>query len=153
MNRNPKVSFDELFPIIQEELAHGRSFSFTAFGNSMSPTIRGGVHRVTLSPLREEPKVGDILFYRRENGIFVLHRLCRIAHDGSFVFCGDNQYVQEKGIKRDQLIAKLTKLEKGEKEIFLHTLYQKLFTAMLPLRRFSLHAFSFFKQKIKALFT
>jgi len=88
MNPNQKVSFEALFPIIKEELDRGESFAFTAFGNSMHPTIQGGIHRVTLSPIKDELKKGDILFYRRKNGVFVLHRLCKIEADGTLTFCG-----------------------------------------------------------------
>lgn len=153
MNPNQKISFEALFPIIKEELDNKRSFSFTAFGKSMHPTIRGGVHRVTLSPMDEMPKIGDILFYRRTNGMFVLHRLCKIESDGSYTFCGDNQYLLETNIKQNQLLAKMTKLEINGKDVTPSPLSQTLLTAILPFRRFYLHAVVYLKRKFKAFFT
>ena len=143
MNPNQKVSFEALFPLIKEELDGGRSFSFTAFGKSMLPTIRGGIHKVTLSPVVGVPKKGDILFYRRKNSIFVLHRLCRIESDGTFTFCGDNQYI----------LAKMTKLEKDGKDITPSPILQSLLITLLPVRRFYLHVIAYLKRKFKAFFT
>ncbi len=153
MNPNQRVSFEALFPIIKEELDNGRSFSFTAFGKSMYPAIQGGIHRVTLSPIAEAPKIGDILFYRRKNGMFVLHRLCKIETDGSFTFCGDNQYVLETDVKQHQLLAKMTKLEKNGKDVTPSPFTQTLLTAFLPFRRFYLHVIVYLKRKLKAFFT
>ena len=143
MNPNQKISFDALFPLIQEELEQGRSFSFTAFGNSMLPTIRGGVHHVTLSPLNSPPKIGDILFYKRSNGVFVLHRLCKIKKDHSYVFFGDNQYVPETKIQDSDIIARLTKIEYNGKDVTpspsiqaLHTRVTAQVTLMYTQQRF-----------------
>ncbi len=149
MNHNNKISFETLYPIIKEELGRGNSFTFTAFGRSMHPTIRGGVHRVTLSPISEELEIGDILFYRRTNGMFVLHRLCKISTDGSLVFCGDNQFTLEKGILREQVIAKMTKLQLGEKDVTPSPKKQKISAFFLPIRRFYLHAVLYLKRIIK----
>ena len=153
MNLNQKISFDELLPIIKEELEMGRSIAFTAFGNSMCPTIRGGLHHVTLSPLNSPPKKGDILFYRRENGMFVLHRLCKIKKDGSYVFFGDNQFTPENEIDDSNIIAKLTKLELNGKDVTPSPRFQVLYTNLLSFRRIYLRLKLYFKRFLKKLFT
>jgi hypothetical protein len=67
---------------------------------------------VLLVPLTEKPRVGDIIFYRRQDGCYILHRLCRITKTG-YTFIGDNQTQTECGIQRNQLIAKVTAVKRN----------------------------------------
>ena len=48
----------------------------------------------------------DVVLYRRDQGILVLHRICRITSDG-FYMVGDNQYEVEGPLRQDQIIGKL----------------------------------------------
>ena len=43
----------------------------------------------------------DVVLYRRDQGILVLHRICRITSDG-FYMVGDNQYEVEGPLRQDQ---------------------------------------------------
>ena len=137
MNKPIKVDFATLYPLIRDAIDQGKDFSFTAFGHSMFPYIKGGVDRVFLSPLNKTPKKGDVLFYRRTDGTFVLHRLIKQEND-SLVFCGDNQFVLEKGIKEHQLIARLSKRVRGKRILDVHRLPSRLWVFFLPIRRFVL---------------
>ena len=76
----------------------------TVPGNSMKPTLLDRVSRVRLKAI-EDPKRGDMVLYRRDNGTYVLHRIVKESEDGTFVFCGDAQYQLEKGIRREQMLA------------------------------------------------
>ena len=148
MNKSRQfVSFAELFPIISETLSAGNSFTFTAFGSSMLPTIIGGKDQVTLSPLSTKIKKNDILFYRRENDVFVLHRVVRRPKNGKIAFCGDNQY-QIEYIHESQIIAKLTKISRNKKEISITSYSNKVRCFFLPWRRFYLHAKAFLRNRI-----
>ena len=135
MNKTIKVSFTELYPLIKNAIENGNSFSFVAFGNSMSPFICGGKDKVTLSPIKTPLRKGDIIFYKRSSGIFVLHRITKICGD-CFELCGDNQFRIEKGIHFNQIIGVLTDIERNNKKINLGSMSAKLWIAYLPLRRF-----------------
>jgi phage repressor protein C with HTH and peptisase S24 domain len=104
----------EYLGILSELLAEGRSVNLAIAGNSMSPFLIHGRDQVLLVPLTEQPHVGDIIFYRRTDGSYVLHRLCRVT-EKEYIFIGDNQTQTEHGIFRDQLLAKVTAVKRNEK--------------------------------------
>lgn len=151
MTSSKKVHFEELFPIIEETVAHGNEFSFCAFGSSMLPYIRNGKDLVTLGPVKNKLKRNDIIFYRREHGQFVLHRIVKVRQDQTYDLCGDNQFRIEKGIKAPQIIAVLVHLERDGKEIRLDSLISRLWCFFLPLRRFLLHVKSAILIRIKRI--
>ncbi len=148
MNDVERYSFSALYPILKEEIDRGNSFSFTAFGNSMHPFIRGGKDRVTLSPITENLRAGDVIFYRRQNGMFVLHRIIRVTETG-FDLCGDNQYWIESGIQPEQVIAIMTKLEKKGLILSPSSLKSRIWRFFLPFRRLFLHFLAYIKVRTK----
>ena len=152
MTTGKKVRFEELFPIIEDTIQKGNSFSFCAFGSSMLPFIRNGKDLVTLGPVQDSLAKNDIIFYRRKGGQFVLHRIVRVCPDGSFHHCGDNQFRIEKGIAKHQIIAKLERLERDGKNVDLHAFPVQLWCSLLPLRRLLLHIKSAINTRIIRLF-
>ena len=48
--------------------------------------------------------------FKRDSGEFILHRVIKVKKD-SYVFCGDNQWIIEKGIKDHNIIVVVCKLE------------------------------------------
>ena len=66
--------------------------------------------------MADEYSVGDIIFYRRDDGHFVLHRIVGIDENG-FILCGDNQTDLEKGITDKNVIAKVIEIHRAEKII------------------------------------
>ncbi len=148
MNKSMNVHFSELLPLISDTIQSGKSFTFTAFGNSMHPFLRGGSDRVTLSPPEAKIRVGDIVFYQRESGEFVLHRIVNIKED-KFTLCGDNQYILEKNIKKEQFIAQFSARERNGKILKNTSLLHQIWIWHLPVRRFLLHVVSFIKRRIQ----
>lgn len=144
------ASFTALLPLFQEEINAGRSFTFTPNGTSMLPFIRGGKDRVRLSPI-DRVKKGDVVFYRRRPEEFVLHRVIRVRGE-DLTLCGDNQFYLERGVKKEQIIARLTAIEKNGKEVRLDSLSYRTYKVLLPLRRAYLHAARALPVKIKRAF-
>mgnify|MGYP002233730139 CR=1 FL=1 len=60
----------------------------------------------------------DVVLYRRDQGILVLHRICRITSDG-FYMVGDNQYEVEGPLRQDQIIGKLIAVNRKQQRIYL----------------------------------
>ena len=147
MNETLEINFSALFPLIEEKIAQGDCFTFTAFGNSMHPYLKNGAHRVTLAPIGRKLKKNDVVFYRIGDGVFILHRVVKIS-DGKMYLCGDNQYNLERYTRSTQLIAILTSIEKNGKLRDPSGLLTKLWCAHLPLRRFYLHVISYIKRRI-----
>ncbi len=151
MNKTVKVSFSEIYPILAEKLKDGKTFSFCAEGVSMHPYIKGGKDIVTLGPVTEKLKKDDVVFYQRKNGQFVLHRIIKISDSNDILLCGDNQFLIEKGISKDQIFALLLKVEKDSRIISPEDFKSKLWCKFLPLRRFSLRILFPIKVFIKGL--
>ena len=151
MITSKKVRFEDLFPIITETVSKGNEFSFCAFGNSMLPFIQNGKDLVTLGPVSDQLRAGDIIFYRRKNGQFVLHRIVKVLPDQTYHLCGDNQFRIEKDIQDMQIIAKLVRLERSGKEVKLNSFSARLWCLLLPFRRFILHVKSAITYRIQRL--
>ena len=50
---------------------------------------------------------GDVVLYRRENGMLVLHRIYKIGQDGLYLL-GDHQTAIEGPVRREQVKGKMT---------------------------------------------
>ncbi len=87
---------------IRAVLDSGGEFTLFPRGTSMLPLIVEGRDSVTLEKRRVEP--GDIAFYQRSDGSFILHRVIGACGD-TFTMCGDNQLSPEYGIRTQQIIA------------------------------------------------
>lgn len=114
--KSVKVSLNEVFPVMEEMLESGTSVTFNPHGTSMLPLLRQGMDSVTLAKLARKPRKYDMVFYRRKNGQFVLHRVVGKNKTG-LVIRGDNQLEKEYGITEDDVIGIATGISRGGKKI------------------------------------
>ena len=141
MQAQSRTDFDlaDYAPIISEVIDSGGEFRLFPRGTSMLPLLRQGKDSVVLVKCTKPPKKRDIIFYKRPNGQFVLHRILRVSNDSTYVLCGDNQTVLEKGISKEMIIAVVSAVFRGEKRIektaFLRKTYE-FFWCVMPLRKF-----------------
>ena len=136
---NEEFYLADAIEAIDDVLASGGEFRIYPKGTSMLPLIVESRDSVTLKRNTKIPaRKHDIVFYRRRNGQFVLHRVIDICSDGTYTMCGDNQTVLEKGIERDQIIAYVSAIYRKNKAVKMHsgayTAYVFWWTKM-PLRR------------------
>lgn len=82
----------------------------------MLPLIRQGKDSVGLVKPDGRLKKNDIIFYLRDDGHYVLHRIVKVEDD-SYTLCGDNQVMLESGIVDGQIIGVVERVFRGEKEI------------------------------------
>ncbi len=129
-----ELCLDDVFSVIDEKIKNGGDVTFSPKGISMLPLLKPGADSVTLTLPRKRPKQGDIVFYRRENGQFVLHRIVGENSCG-FILCGDNQFRLEKNITEKHIIAVLKKATHNKKEIDFNSSSYKLYVKMLVFRR------------------
>lgn len=113
---------------IREVLDSGGEFTLYPRGTSMLPLIVQGRDSVTLVKA-EEFRAGDIAFYQRENGQYVLHRIIG-ERDGTFTMCGDNQLAPEYGVKPEQIIAKAAYITRKGSKITLRSLTYRLYVLL-----------------------
>ena len=131
-------SMEQLMPLIQESLAAGKSVSFSPKGISMQPLLYQGRDAVTLSPVNGRLKKHDVALYRRDNGVYVLHRV--VSAGETYTFVGDNQFALERGIRQDQILAIMSSFTRKGKEISVtdpgYRRYCALWSLGRPLRHF-----------------
>lgn len=149
MNRSVeriRVEMAELYPAMEERLRVGGEVIFTPNGGSMRPFWRSGRHSVKLTrPGGKAPqdafadyRVGDVLFYRRNNGQFVLHRLMRL--DGGLpVFCGDAGTELEYGVAPEAVLARVVGFWSGGRYVDCRTSRRyrwavRIWMALFPIR-------------------
>lgn len=131
----PEVLLEEYRRLLGEE--NVEALPLVISGSSMAPFLVGGRDTVYLSRLRRPPRRGDMLLYRRDNGAYVLHRVFR-AEAERLTFVGDAQRELERGVRPEQIIALVTKVERKGKSMapgsFCWDFFEKIWIRMVPLR-------------------
>lgn len=115
--------------LIREVLASGGEFRLYPHGTSMLPLLRQGRDSVSLRRVDSPIRKGDILFYQRPDGSFVLHRVRAVTPEG-LTMMGDNQTLAERGVSPDWVIGRVTRIFRDDKEVtcdgFGYRLYRTL---------------------------
>ena len=75
--------------VIREILSSGGEFRRYPHGTSMLPLLRQGIDSVALRSLDRPPQKFDILFYKRRDGSYILHRVKEVKAEGLTMW-GDN---------------------------------------------------------------
>lgn len=123
---------------IEQLLQDGNIIKIKPQGYSMYPLFVPGrdealIQQVDTASLRR----GDVILYRRDHSILVLHRICRITTDGIYMV-GDNQSEVEGPLRLDQVRGKLIAFVRNGKEISVtapgYRFLSSLWLLMLPLR-------------------
>ena len=150
MNRIKTTNLDEMMPIVRESLSSGNSVRIHPYGTSMLPMLRQGKDSVVLSKI-QEPKKYDVILYQRKNGQYVLHRLVGIGED--YTFLGDNQFVHEHGIEREQMIAYVSSFYRGDREVSVkkasYKLYCRLWYGSRGIRSFWRRSIGWMRRHLK----
>ena len=133
----PEVLLEEYRRLLQEDPSID-ALPLVITGNSMSPFLIHGRDTVYLSRLTRSIHRGDMLLYQRENGNYVLHRVFKAAPE-SLTMIGDAQTILEPGIRREQVIAIVTRVERKGKPLgpdsFWWGFFEKIWIRIIPLRR------------------
>jgi len=89
-----------------------------------------------------------MVFYQRNNGQYVMHRICRVTREG-FYIVGDAQIDIEGPILREQIFAVVTKVRrKGEwitKGSLWWWFFEKIWINLIPFRRKILRVYGVFR--------
>lgn len=138
----------DLIPQLLELLDETDTVPLLISGNSMSPFLIHGRDTVFLSKIVTPPQRGDMILYRRDNGKFVLHRVYETGK--TFTMVGDAQTLLEKGIRPEQMLAKVTAVtRKGKllkKGSFWWDFFEKTWIRMVSMRSAARSAYSYLKQ-------
>jgi SOS-response transcriptional repressor LexA len=132
-------------------LATGAPFPIVVTGSSMIPFLKEGRDTVILQKTDELCK-GRIVFFRRNSGEFVLHRIRKIYPDGRILVNGDAQSWCEI-TRRDNVLAEVISIKRNSRTIDPRGITSSLLSALwyptLPIRPFILRTYT----SLKRLFT
>ncbi|MBQ9833164.1 MAG: S24/S26 family peptidase [Clostridia bacterium] len=139
MTRNDKIiSAYDILPVYKELIDEGREVKLTVAGYSMEPFLKNGRDKVLLGKVSRPLKRGDIAFYVRPTGQYVLHRIKKICGEDCY-FVGDSQIAVEGPIKSSAVFAVATAVYRKDKLLkkgdFLWEVFEHLWLMLLPMRR------------------
>lgn len=132
------VDTREYVSILRELVQEGKEVSMTIAGSSMSPFLCHARDRICFKAPWREPRRGDMVFYERPNGQFVMHRILRQTPQG-YDIIGDAQIAVEHGVQREQIFAIITKVCRKGKWMqpgdFWWEFFGHVWLRVIPLRR------------------
>lgn len=103
--------------MLKELVEQGREVRMVISGSSMAPFLIHGRDSIFFRAPERELRRGDIVFYERPGGQFVVHRICRVHADG-YDIIGDAQTEIEHHVQRKQIFARVTKVERKGKYLY-----------------------------------
>ena len=119
-------------------MVDGKEVSMLVFGSSMAPFLIHARDMIYFKKPDRELQKGDIVFFRRKSGQFVMHRIWKIRPEGYYIV-GDAQTQIEGPVKREQIFALITKVRRKEKWLepgdFWWEFFEHVWLHMIPLRR------------------
>lgn len=130
------ISNSDFLELMEEAFSIGSTICFTPSGSSMLPLLDGKSDTVTLSKKPPALKKYDVIFYVRESGAFVLHRIIRCEPDGTYTLCGDNQYGLEKGVRYENVKAVMTGYTHEGKEISVTSFSYRFYSRRNVLKKY-----------------
>lgn len=147
IRNNRKVRHVSTLSVLRDAVSRGRnagamkifhddtSFHVRATGNSMWPFIHDG-DEVSIRSRRAGEKLHryDIVLYRRDNGMKVLHRIIRIREDGYYM-AGDNQVETEGPVPEESIIGVLEGFYRGSRFVKGSFIAGRIWALIGPLRR------------------
>lgn len=138
--RNRQVDNAVWIPVLKELLENGKQVRINVSGSSMSPLICHQRDSVLLEPIKRELKRGDIVFYQRTNGQYVLHRIYKVDRKGNVYCIGDAQKDIEGPLNQNQFFAIVISVNRKGKWIspgdFWWEFFEHVWLRIIPLRRF-----------------
>lgn len=106
-------------------------------GSSMAPFLVHERDSISFCKPYRKLKTGDMVFYERGNGQFVMHRICGIGPDG-YSIVGDAQTVIERSVSPDCIFALIISVKRKGKWIgpgnFWWFFFSKVWIRLIPMR-------------------
>lgn len=138
---------------VEELLKSKKTIQISPQGYSMYPLLVPGRDQVVVAPAdQEEYRRGDVVLYRRDGGILVLHRIWKQRKEGYYMV-GDNQKEIEGPLRRDQILGVMVCVIRNGKKIpvenAIYRLLMGVWLWMRPVRPMISHGVAWVKRRIK----
>lgn len=129
----------EYVTVLKELANEGQELSLVIAGNSMSPFL---VHERDLIYFKKPDrplKRGDMVFFQRKNGLYVMHRIWKKKPEGYYIV-GDSQFEVEGPVQEDQIFALITGVCRKGKQLapgdFWWEFFARVWIRIVPLRKY-----------------
>ena len=142
------VDTREYVSVLRELTEEGKEVRMTIAGSSMNPFLIHERDSICFRKPDRELKRGDMVFYQRLNGAYVMHRIWKAAPEGYYIV-GDAQTEIEGPVKREQIFAVITKVCRKGKWLgpgdFWWEFFEHVWIRLVPFRRKIMKGYSAFK--------
>lgn len=144
------VDIYEYMAVLKDILAMGRDVNLRVSGWSMTPFLADKRDTIIVSPKTEPLKRGDMVFYQRENGQYIMHRIHHIDQEGMLYIVGDAQTEIEGPVDARQVFGVVKKvIRKGkliDEKDFWWKFFEKVWIRMVPLRSVFRKVYEWFRK-------
>ena len=138
-----RIDSQTYLSMLREMVEEGQAVNLLISGNSMAPFLLDCRDTIRFKSPDRPLKTGDMVFFQRDNGMFIMHRIIRVHKmaDGSksYDIAGDNQVQIEKGVREDQIFGLIFEAKRKGKMIspgdFWWEFFARIWPRIIPLRR------------------
>ena len=143
--RRRVVDTREYVDVLRELTQEGREASMLVAGSSMNPFLIHYRDFIFFKKPDRPLRRGDMVFYQRETGQYVMHRILRVKPEGLYIV-GDAQTEIEGPVKPEQVFAIVTRVKRKGKMIgpddFWWKFFERVWIRMIPFRNFFCAAYA-----------
>lgn len=129
---------DAYLNTLRDLVNQGQEVRLTISGSSMAPFLIHGRDSILFSKPQTPLRRGDMVFYQRENGQFVMHRILHVKPEGLYLI-GDAQTQIEGPLNPTCVFARITQVNRKGKWIkpgdFWWWFFETVWLRVIPLRR------------------
>lgn len=144
------VDTNEYVTVLRELAGEGRVVSMLVVGSSMSPFLCHKRDYIYFTKPDRELRRGDMVFYQRDTGQYVMHRIYKRKKD-DYYMVGDAQTQIEGPLRRDQIFARIIKVKRKGRIIepgnFWWEFFEHVWIRIIPLRKVIEKLYSLWGQK------
>lgn len=144
------VDTNEYVSVLRELAEEGRVVSMLVVGSSMSPFLCHKRDYIYFTKPDRELRRGDMVFYQRDTGQYVMHRIYKRKKEGYYMV-GDAQTQIEGPLRRDQIFARIIKVKRKGRIIepgnFWWEFFEHVWIRIIPMRKVIEKLYSLLGQK------
>ena len=142
------VDIHESLPVLIDIINTGKDVNLIVTGSSMAPFLCHQRDTIIISKPNGDFFKGQMVFYTRDNGQYVMHRIHHIKNDELYIV-GDNQIDIEGPVRKDQVFGIIHKvIRKGKllkKGDFWWDFFEKVWIRIIPLRKYCVKLYGLLK--------
>lgn len=141
-----RLDTDAYVSALRDLVNEGKECRLLISGSSMAPFLVHERDSIIFSKPQRELQRGDMVFYQRETGQFVMHRILHVKPEGLYIV-GDAQTEIEGPVNPSQIFAVVTKAQRKGKWIgpgdFWWWFFRTVWLRLVPVRKIILKLYPF----------